>query len=195
MPDARLVRDAGADALGVIFATSKRQVDVARARDIVVASEGLVRVGVFRDNAPAFVLDAAMGSGVDVVQIHGPLDDALLEQLRRQGLGVIKALAIASDDFSTFDDSRVDAVLVDGVEPGSGDAHSWEELSSRRFVVPIIAAGGLTVDNVANVIARVQPWGADVATGVESSPGEKDVELVTSFVNLARSAYVTTGAR
>ncbi len=193
--DAVLVSDAGADAVGINFTTSKRHVDVDQGRDIAIASAGMIRVGVFRDDDPEFVLETATASGVDVVQIHGVLDDVLLEGLRRRGLGVIKALSVGTDEFISFDDASVDAVLVDGTEPGSGVEHSWEDLGTRRFVVPLIAAGGLTSDNVTAIIERVRPWGVDVATGVEAAPRVKDFDQVTRFVKLAQSAFDKSGAR
>jgi len=192
--DAILVGDAGADAVGINFATSKRHVDVDLGRDIAAASAGMVRVGVFRDNEPAYVLETTHACDLDVVQIHGALHDELLEGLRRRGLGVINALSVGTDEFTTFDDATVDAVLVDGVEPGSGLEHSWEELRTRRFVVPFIAAGGLTSENVTSVIDEVRPWGVDVATGVEAAPRVKDFDRVTRFVKLAQSAFDESGA-
>ena len=191
--DAVLVGDAGADAVGINFATSKRHVDVDQAREIALASEGLIRVGVFRDNDPEFVLEAASTTGIDVVQIHGLLDDTLLEQLRRRGLGVIKALSVGTEEFSSFDDATVDAVLVDGIEPGSGVEHSWDDLGTRTFVAPLIAAGGLSSENVAAIIEQVRPWGVDVATGVETEPRRKDFDRMTTFVKLAQSAYDESG--
>jgi phosphoribosylanthranilate isomerase len=186
--DALLVRDAGAHALGLIFAESRRRVQVGLARDIVVASEGIGHVGVFRNDDPSFVIDVVRASGVEIAQIHGPLDRSLLEELRRMGVGVIKALSIGAEEIGSFDDRVVDAVLIDGAQPGSGDAHSWNELETFQFAVPVIAAGGLRCENVTDVIERVRPWGVDVATGVESSPGVKDPTLVTKFVQLAKSA-------
>jgi phosphoribosylanthranilate isomerase len=186
--DALLVRDAGAHALGLIFAESRRRVQVGLARDIVVASEGIGHVGVFRNDDPSFVIDVVRASGVEIAQIHGPLDRSLLEELRRMGVGVIKALSIGAEEIGSFDDRVVDAVLIDGAQPGSGDAHSWNELETFQFAVPVIAAGGLCCENVTDVIERVRPWGVDVATGVESSPGVKDPTLVTKFVQLAKSA-------
>ena len=183
--DALVVRDAGADALGVIFATSKRHVGAQLARDIVTASAGITHVGVFRNDVSEFVVAMVEASGVDVVQIHGPLEDTLLEELRARGLGVIKALGVGTNEFFEFDEARVDAVLLDGLEPGSGREHSWEALAERHFKVPVIAAGGLSVQNVQSVIERVRPWGVDVATGVESSPGVKDRAQVTKFVQMA----------
>lgn len=183
--DALVVRDSGADALGVNFATSKRHVEVDVARDVVGATVGTLHVGVFKDNDTGFVLEMVDEGGVEIVQIHGPLDMDLLEQLRARGRGIIKALSIGAPEFFTFDETLVDAVMIDGLEPGSGLEHSWDEMRSRHFKVPVIAAGGLTSENIDGVISLVRPWGVDVATGVESSPGRKDAARVTTFVQVA----------
>ncbi len=76
---------------------------------------------------------------------------------------MVKALSILSDEFYSFDDARVDAVMVDGATPGSGASHSWEELAERPFAVPVIAAGGLNESNVADVIAAYPASGASTA--------------------------------
>ena len=82
----------------------------------------------------------------------------------------MKALNIESEEFATFDDTLVDAVLVDGPRPGSGSEHSWDGLAARAFSVPVIAAGGLNPTNVAQVITATRAWGVDSASGVESRP-------------------------
>lgn len=192
--DATVVRDAGADALGVNFTVSKRRVDAKTAREIVRASAGLTHVGIFGDEPGSTVVAMIDASGVNAVQIHGPLDDDLLKELRRRDLGVVKALSIGSAEFFAFDETRVDAVLVDGQVPGSGREHSWEALDERDFAVPVIAAGGLNAHNVVEVIEKVRPWGVDVATGVESSPGVKDPVRVARFVAMATSALARGAA-
>jgi phosphoribosylanthranilate isomerase len=83
----------------------------------------------------------------------------------------------------------VDAVMIDGPRPGSGVAHSWDRLASRPFVVPVIAAGGLTAQNVADVVVMTRAWGVDSSSGVEARPGVKDTELVAQFVSRARGAW------
>jgi phosphoribosylanthranilate isomerase len=123
------------------------------------------------------------------VQLHGPLSDDLLRYLREQGVGVIKALSITSDEFYDFDEGRVDVVMVDGAAPGSGESHSWEELADRPFAVPVLAAGGLNDANVAAVITTSPVWGVDAASGVESSPGIKDRDKIERFVTNALAAF------
>lgn len=188
--DAVAVADAGADALGVILTSSSRRVDRAQATKIVAAVHGrLVRVGVTRGVTPAEVLALIDGLDVDVVQLHDPLDDALVDALRARGLGVIKALSVGAAELPGFDESAVDAVLVDGPVPGSGRVHSWRDLSERAFLRPVIGAGGLTPENVGTLIDAGVVWGVDVATGVESAPGVKDVARVVDFVQVARAHF------
>ena len=188
--DANAAIDAGANAVGLILATSPRQLSLDRALAIAEATKGrTLRTLVFRDNDDAFIGDAVDLIDADIVQIHGPLSDALLANLRAHHLQVVKALSIASDEFYEFDEGRVDAVLVDGATPGSGRSHSWEELSERTFDVPVIAAGGLNETNVAGVIASTPVWGVDSASGVESSPGVKDRERLHPFIENARGAF------
>lgn len=190
MLDAQLVIDAQATALGLIFAASRRQVSLEIGREIAQYAKGAILVvGVFRNNEPDFILEVVEQVPLDAVQIHGALDGNVLNELRRRGLGVIKALSIDDGDFFDFDETAVDAVLVDGPTPGSGEAHSWDDLTKRSFAVPVIVAGGLNVANVAGVIEMTGAWGVDVATGVESAPGVKDRELVVNFVGAAQRHY------
>ena len=167
--DAQLVIDAHATALGLIFAQSRRQLSLDSAREIAQYAKGAILVvGVFRNDEPDAILHAVEQVSLDAVQVHGVLDDQVLNELRRRGLLVIKALSVGESEFFTFDEGAVDAVLVDGPTPGSG---------------------GLDVTNVARVIETTGAWGVDVATGVESSPGVKDRELVMNFVGAAERHY------
>lgn len=196
--DARMVADAGASALGLIFATSPRRVSLAQAGEIAEATTGrLLRAAVFRHDADEFILerlDALGANGVEIVQLHGELSDDLLAALRARSLLIVKALNIEAEEFDGFDETSVDAVLIDGAHPGSGQAHSWERLRTRRFRTPVIAAGGLNPDNVDEIVRSTGVAGADCASGVESSPGVKDPELVARFVANARGALSSVEA-
>jgi phosphoribosylanthranilate isomerase len=188
--DANAAIDAGASAIGLILAASPRQLSVERALAIAEATRGRTcRTLVFRDVTDDFVLDALEQIDAEAVQLHGALSDELLSRLREKPVVVIKALSIGSDEFFDFREDGVDAVLIDGASPGSGESHSWDQLSERTFAVPVIAAGGLDGSNVAGVIALTRVWGVDSASGVESSPGVKDREKLTHFVDSARSAF------
>jgi phosphoribosylanthranilate isomerase len=196
--DARMVADAGASALGLIFAASPRRLTLAQAGEIAEATSGrLLRVAVFRHDTDEFILERldALGSGgVEIVQLHGELSDDLLSKLRARSLSIVKALSIDADEFDHFDEASVDAILVDGANPGSGHTHSWERLRTRRFRAPVIAAGGLNPENVEEVVRSTGVAGADCASGVESSPGVKDPELVTRFIANARRALESVEA-
>jgi phosphoribosylanthranilate isomerase len=188
--DAQAAIDAGANAIGLILATSPRQLTLERALAIAEATKGSVqRTLVFRENDDDFIIHALDVVDADAVQVHGNLSDDLLGGLRDRDLRVVKALSIGSDEFYEFEEDRVDAVLVDGATPGSGESHSWDELVERSFDKPIIAAGGLNESNVAGVITATGVWGVDSASGVESSPGVKDRERLTHFVDNARGAF------
>jgi phosphoribosylanthranilate isomerase len=188
--DANAAIEAGANAIGLNLATSPRHLSLDRALAIAEATKGRVRrTLILRDNTDEFIVQAVELIEPEDVQLHGPLSDALREQLRERSVSIIKALSIDSDEFQDFDDGAVDAVLVDGPTPGSGESHSWHELGERTFSVPVIAAGGLNDANVAEVIASTQVWGVDSASGVESSPGIKDRDKVRRFVENARRAF------
>jgi len=192
--DALTAVQLGANALGVIFAESPRRVDVDQAREILDATKGsLLRCGVFRENSDDDVIEHSRSLNFDVVQLHGRLSDRLLATLREHPVRIVKALNIEDEEFDVFDESRVDAVMIDGPRPGSGVAHSWERLGERSFGVPVIAAGGLTVDNVADVVVTTRAWGVDSSSGVEARPGVKDAELIEQFVSRARSAWALAG--
>jgi len=192
--DAQVVIEAGADALGLIFAESTRQLSPRDGRRIAEATRGaIIRVGVFRHDSDQFVLESVDESGVDVAQLHGPLSEGLLDGLRRRGVGIIKAFSVQSDDFQRFDEVLVDAVLVDGPTPGSGREHSWPDFKVRDFQRPLIIAGGLQPENVAALARGTAAWGVDVSTGVETAPGMKDAARVRDFVANARAALATRG--
>lgn len=193
--DALMVAKLGASALGVILAESPRRVSLEDARTITDEVAGtILRCAVFRNNGDPYVLRHLDGLDVDVVQIHGELAPTLLRELRDRPLLVVKALNIEADEFLDFDARSVDAVLIDGPRPGSGVAHSWDRLHERHFDVPVIAAGGITSSNVAEIIANTNAWGVDCASGVESSPGEKDRDMVEHYVANARRAFDLIGA-
>ncbi len=188
--DARAVVTLGASAVGLILSESRRRVTVETAGDIVrEVRRDVACVAVVRNESDAYILDCVDTTDVDAVQVHGTLSEELRRGLRERGVALIKALGTDSDELVAFDDELVDAVLVDGPTPGSGAAHPWSQLTSRVFHVPLIAAGGLTPDNVADVIAQVKPWGVDVATGVETSPGVKDLNRVKDFIRAASLAF------
>ena len=185
--DAAIVLDAGADAVGVVLATSPREVDVERAAAITAfVDERAVRVGVFRGREDDFIRRVLDHVTLDAVQLHDPVSVTLSDELHERGLEVIAAVAIGSAAFDEVDEDRFDAVLVDGPSPGSGRTHSWSPLADRRLRRPLIVAGGLSAANVERALADTGAWGVDAASGTESSPGRKDARAVHDFVHAAR---------
>ena len=194
--DARLVHDAGADALGLIYATSVRQVVADVAGDIVERYAGrLWCVGVFRYQEDHEIVRIVERDALPVVQLHDPASERLLDALAQRDVRVIRALNVHATALNDLERERVVAVIVDGAQPGPRDANDWASVKTLDFGVPMIVAGGLDAHNVAAVIDDVNPWGVDVASGVEVSHGVKDPAKVASFVARARAALTQKGAQ
>ena len=194
--DAVLCAEAGADMVGIILAPSPRRVRPERAREISAALRGrTTRVAVFREQSSEEIRRALDGLDVDAVQVHGTLEDGLRDALRDRGIRVIKALSVEEEEWATYDERHVDAVLVDGPVPGSGRRHGFAGRRDRSFQVPVIVAGGLDAANVAEVVSVTGAQGVDCATGVELAPGRKDAAKVRAFVAAARAALVDAGQR
>jgi len=187
--DAEAAVAAGADAIGIVCAASPRQVAPERMAAIVEAlPPGVMSFGVFRNEEPSRVVEIVRASGLSGAQLHG---DERLEEVAwvaRQVGCVIRAIPWGSP--LGADSGIVDgvwAVLVDGARPGSGECVDWDRVALPRAARAIVA-GGLTPENVAEAIERFAPFGVDVASGVERSPGRKDPARVAAFVRNAREA-------
>lgn len=188
--DLRAAVDSGADAIGVITDVSvetPRAVPPERAGELLDAVPPLVTsVLVTMPTDPAATVALVNELRPDVVQIHGSLcvgDVAYLAS--KTDAAVVKAITTgAGDDAHRFADVA-DALVVDSADAGgTGRTHDWS--ATRGLVddldVPVILAGGLTPENVAEAIGTVRPFGVDVASGVERTGGEKDHDAVTRFV-------------
>ncbi|MBI3944915.1 MAG: phosphoribosylanthranilate isomerase [Armatimonadetes bacterium] len=189
----------GVDALGFIFAESPRRITPEQAGAIITrAVPPLVStVGVFVDEAPEAVAVAARTAGLTAVQLHGAEPPEYLGRLRSLcPARIIKAFRIRSrEDAIAVHVYRecADAFLLDtfvsGAAGGTGQTFDWElALTARAFEVPLILAGGLNPENVAEAVRRVRPYAVDVSSGVEVSPGVKDAEKVRAFVAAVREA-------
>jgi phosphoribosylanthranilate isomerase len=188
---------AGVDSVGVnLVASSVRRVDEALARAVVLAigARALV-VAVVADMSVPDMLALKEATGASCLQLHGSEPAASVSALLPHAY---KAVRVANEaDVSAAEAMPGDYVLVDakveGTLGGTGHTFDWtlvRDLASRRRLV---LAGGLTPGNVAEAIASVRPWCVDVASGVESAPGVKDMEKVRAFVEAARGASVGSG--
>lgn len=182
----------GADAVGFIFAPSTRQVAAQNVYDITRRlPPEVLTVGVFRDDLPARVIEIAHSSGVKAVQLHGRETPEQTAEISRAIRWVIKAFASDSPHLATADRYGTDLVLLDAPTPGSGKLFDWSLASDVPDGVRLILSGGLDPDNIADAIEIVDPWGVDVASGVESAPGRKDPTKVRRFIANARAAAPT----
>lgn len=187
--DALLATALGADGLGFIMAPSPRQVAPPRVEEIVRRlPSGVLTVGVFRDEAPSRVIELVNRCGLKAAQLSGreSMEDT---RLIREGVpAVIKAFPGGSPALSVADRYGADIVMVDSDTPGSGRVFDWSLAEGAPGGIRLLMAGGLTPENVATAIAKVRPWGVDVATGVEMSPGRKDPARLRAFINAVREA-------
>lgn len=187
--DALLSVAMGADAVGFIFAPSPRQVAAQKVYDITRRlPPEVLTVGVFRDEHPDLVIDIVNRSGVKAAQLHGHESPATVQAVAKRVRWVIKAIAAGSPDAARADTFGTDMIMIDAPSPGSGKVFDWGLLAAVPDVPKLILAGGLNPDNVANAVRKAQPWGVDVASGVEKSPGKKDALKVKAFIERARAA-------
>lgn len=193
--DALMAVAMGADALGFIFAPSVRQVGADDVREIVRhLPDDVLTVGVFRDESAQLIVDVVAETGLGGVQLHGRESPGEANWIRSRVPFVTQAFGAGDPRLDRVDDYEVDAVLLDAAVPGAGHTFAWDlvgDLPRRRNV---ILAGGLRPENVVEAIRAVHPWGVDVASGVESEPGRKDVRRVRRFVALAHATDMDTAS-
>jgi phosphoribosylanthranilate isomerase len=190
--DARVAADAGADAIGLVFAESPRKVSVERAREIAAAlPEGVLKVGVFVDAEPKEVLRISREVGLDYAQLHGDEEPETVAAIRDGGVGVIKALRVR-DTASLREMVRYDTnfFLLDAysekVRGGTGTRFDWELAKAVRGYANILVSGGLTPENVREAIEFFEPYGVDASSSLEEKPGKKNDERVRRFVSAAK---------
>jgi phosphoribosylanthranilate isomerase len=211
LDDAQLAAELGADAVGFVFAPSPRQVTAAEvARITPHLPEGLECVGVFPALEAQQIAGIAQECGLSAVQLHGGVNPELIRQLDEIFNGQVKLIqtvhwqvdadaasaAVVAQQLRQIDaDGLVARVLIDAqVGPaigGTGVSFDWNAaratLAEAGAGLKLIVAGGLRQENVADAIRRLDPWGVDVASGVEQSPGRKSPEKLAAFIRAARN--------
>jgi phosphoribosylanthranilate isomerase len=148
----------------------------------------ILTVGVFRDEAPSRVIDLAAKAGVKAVQLHGRETPEQAHEVARSIRRTYKVFAAGSSLVRRANEYPGDLVMVDSPEPGSGVVFDWGLVDEVPEGLKILLAGGLNPDNVALAVTKVRPWGVDVASGVEASPGKKDPRKLRLFIEAAREA-------
>lgn len=218
--DARLAAEAGADAVGFVFTKSPRRVTMERVAEIGPAlPPDPTQVGIFLEHSLDEIMATVRGAGLHGIQLHGDFDPWFLDELRREfghGLFLVQTLHwCVTEDTSALEirllgeygavsrHGVADAVLLDAktasAAGGTGKTLPWkrvrEVLSAESRGLRIVLAGGLTPENVAEAIRTLQPWGVDVATGVEERPGKKDAVRLAAFIRNARDAFAAVENR
>jgi phosphoribosylanthranilate isomerase len=184
--DAAVAIAGGATAIGFNFwPRSPRYVPPEKAARIS-SGEGIRRVGVFVNEAPARIAEIALRARLDVAQLHGDEQPVAYPA----GMTVWKAARVrAGFDFSAYDDSPAEALVLDGpageLYGGSGRTFDWGLAAAARK--RIILAGGLDASNVAQAVAAAHPWGVDACSRIESAPGKKDHRKMSEFLQAART--------
>jgi phosphoribosylanthranilate isomerase len=216
LEDAKVAVDAGADAVGFVFAASPRRVTAEIVREITGALPSNVeKIGVFVDAAVDEIVSAVEAAGLTGVQLHREYSDSDVSNLRQRltkstvSLRMVHVVPYDGDSANfarrlqslaarpiTDDDPTV--VLVDtrvgDRVGGTGIPFDWgaaqDAFHRHAANLRLIAAGGLHPENVRQAIHTMQPWGVDVCSGVESVPGKKDHPRVKQFIRVSRAAAV-----
>jgi phosphoribosylanthranilate isomerase len=205
LEDALVAVDAGADAVGFVFyEKSPRMIDVETVREITEKlPESVERVGVFVNEQEGRICAIADEAGITSVQMHGDNEDPHVADLvvqRRPKLKIVPAISMLHPNplgwAMTWHPDVVQAFLLDSGTPsrpgGTGEVFSWRDsvpaLGEIKKLGNVIAAGGLTDENVGDAMRILKPWGVDVASGVEARPGKKDPEKVRAFVRAVRES-------
>lgn len=209
LDDARLAADLGAQAVGFVFAPSPRQVTPAQAAAITRHLPGVERIGVFVTQSAEEIAQAVQEAGLTGVQLHSRLNRDLVRRLRAIFAGRITLTQVVHWDatpdapppgaflreqlLAIRDEPGIERVLIDSqlgaATGGTGMNFDWNAaadiLKTELGDLKLIIAGGLRPANIAEAIQRLQPWGVDVASGVEASPGKKDPEKLEAFITKA----------
>lgn len=197
LADALAAIECGADALGFNFYRgSKRYIDIFAARDWIAGLPGTVsKVAVLVDPTEAQALGLIEFPFIDALQLHGAESPGFCQALAERGIAFAKGLPVSDENsLSDVPSFSTRTIVLDsrsraGVFGGSGQTFPW--VLARRFIeahpkLNIILAGGLTPENVVDAVREVRPFGVDVTSGVEASPGRKDLSRLKAFIDAAR---------
>jgi phosphoribosylanthranilate isomerase len=204
LADALLAAEAGADAVGFVFAPSPRRVSAEQVAAITPhLPPAIEKIGVFVGAGYDEIAGTVERAGLTGAQLHTGGAGDLAARLRSRFGPALRILQVVHFGENATEElvlaranEYIDGVLVDSrtatAVGGTGVVFDWEAARRTLFSadrgLKLIAAGGLTPDNVAQAIHMLQPWGVDVASGVEAAPGSKDARKVAQFVANARSS-------
>ncbi len=187
--DVETAVDAGADAVGFVMSrTSVRAVERGLAAELVKGVPAQVdSVLVVHDVTAEEGARAALEIGVDVLQLHGDYTKADFEAAAALGVRLWRAVSLRDKPDLRVGAYGEEMLLLDSPKAGSGERWDLSALTEERPTGRWLLAGGLAPGNVREAIAQARPWGVDVSSGVESSPGVKDHGLIRAFLTAARA--------
>lgn len=184
--DAIMVSNLGADALGFVFAPSKRKVSPAVVKKIIKKIPPFITtVGVFM-NQPLEEVNKIVGqTSLDAVQLHGDEEPEYCNKVKRK---VVKRILVTQKDTKESLLSRMEGYSVSAyiLDPGTGSGKTFNWDLAHKIKKPLIIAGGLTPENVKDVVKKLHPYGVDVSSGVEKSYGKKDRKKIEKFIREAK---------
>jgi phosphoribosylanthranilate isomerase len=189
LEDARAAVEAGADALGFVFAPSPRQIRPAKVSEITSELPPFInKVGVFVDADFEEIAGIMAECHLDLAQLHGSESPDLCKKLFPRA---IKSFRVKGKEvLALLPQYKACAYLLDSFNPtipgGTGLSFDWDIAREVSHYGNIILSGGLTPQNVHQAIVKVQPFAVDVSSGVEDSPGKKDHRLLRTFVKAAK---------
>lgn len=193
LPDALAAIEAGADYLGFNFYTgSVRFIEKTACAEITSVLKReypqIKLVGVFVNSPVEEIKDILQTCSLDLAQLHGDEPPEMLSALNGKAFKAFRGIPQSVNGFAR---SEPPAFLLDasvkGIYGGSGVTADWTAAAELAKKYPLLLAGGLTPENVAEAVRRVQPWGVDAASGVESAPGQKDAGKMVEFVKAIRN--------
>jgi len=191
--EATAIAALGVDALGFIFvASSPRCIEVEKAKAIIASLPPFIHaVGVFMDEEAARVNAIAHDCGLTLIQLHGHESPGYCRAMSRPVLKAFRIGENAPADLAPYH-GLVKGFLLDTYRPGqaggTGEAFNWELLQRLTIPGPLLLAGGLTPDNVASAIRQTHPFAVDINSGVEISPGRKDLGLIRQLIAEVKDA-------
>ena len=192
LKDALAAIEAGADYLGFNFyPKSVRFIEKSACAEItsILKREHpqIKLVGVFVNSSVEEIKDILQTCHLDLAQLHGDETPEIFSQLAPHAFRAFRGIPESN---AGYERNEAPFMLIDaavkGVYGGSGITADWTAAAELATKYPLLLAGGLTPENVADAVRQVRPWGVDVASGVESAPGEKDAGKMVQFVKEAR---------
>lgn len=186
------------DYIGFVFAESKRKISKEEARVLIGKLDKSIKsVGVFRNNSVEEILQVLDKVDLDVVQLHGEEDEKFIKKIKsscKKDIHIWKAVSIGKkgEVVSPYIE-EVNAIVLDGIDPGSGECFPWDKFNKKEFNENVFLAGGIKEENILKAIDIIKPKGIDISSGVEviNEKGErmKSFEKIKRVMELVRCNY------